>query len=99
MAHMSTMSNGEAVPRVTLGWRLRMAMEQGDLEAKEMADLLGVHRGTITRWTHDIGKPPRPIYLERWADVCQVSYVWLVGGDTSQAQGGVTGHESLALAS
>lgn len=65
------------VPPLTLGWRLRMAMESAHLKAEDMADMLGVHRGTITRWTHDVGSPPKRIYLERWASLCQVRYEWL----------------------
>jgi hypothetical protein len=79
---MFTMSydDGEGdIPEITLGWRLRIAMERADLKAEEMASELGVHRGTITRWTHDIGSPPRAIYLHRWADLCHVSFAWLAG--------------------
>ncbi len=68
------------VPEITLGWRLRIALERADIKADDMARELGVHRGTITRWTHDIGRQPRPIYLQRWADICGVSYGWLLAG-------------------
>lgn len=67
------------IPELTLGWRLRMAMERANLKAEDMAEQLGVHRGTISRWAHDIGKPPRAIYLQRWAELCQVRYEWLAG--------------------
>jgi transcriptional regulator with XRE-family HTH domain len=77
---MSDIATNDGIPEITLGWRLRMAMERAGLKAEQMAEELGVHRGTITRWTHDIGKPPRPIYLQRWADLCKVSYAWLSGG-------------------
>ena len=69
----------ERAPVVTLGWRLRMAMEYGGLKADDMARELGVHRGTITRWTHDVGAPPRGIYLRQWAELCGVPFGWLVG--------------------
>jgi transcriptional regulator with XRE-family HTH domain len=68
------------VPEITLGWRLRIALERADIKADDMAKELGVHRGTITRWTHDIGREPRPIYLQRWADICGVPYAWLLAG-------------------
>ena len=67
------------IPEVTLGWRLRIAMERSGLKAEDMAERLGVHRGTITRWTHDIGSPPRPIYVQSWANLCRVPYFWLAG--------------------
>ena len=69
----------QAVPEITLGWRLRIAMEHASIKADDMAAQLGVHRGTITRWTHDIGAAPRPVYLEKWASLCGVSLDWLAG--------------------
>lgn len=74
----------QATPQVTLGWRLRMAMEHAGLKADDMAKALGVHRGTITRWTHDVGAAPRGIYLRQWAELTDVAFGWLVG-DTDQA--------------
>lgn len=76
---MSDIAANDGIPEITLGWRLRMAMEKAGLKADYMAAELGVHRGTITRWTHDIGSPPRPIYLRHWAELCQVRYEWLAG--------------------
>lgn len=79
------------IPEITLGWRLRMAMERAGLKAEEMADLMDVHRGTITRWTHDIGSPPRSIYLQKWAEICRVRYDWLAGdADRPRARVGST---------
>lgn len=78
---------------VTLGWRLRMAMERAEITRTEMAERLGVHPATITRWTHDEGEPPRQIYVERWAEVTGVQLDLLIGPDVeldprSRAQGG-----------
>jgi transcriptional regulator with XRE-family HTH domain len=83
------MSNGiahQGIPEVTLGWRLRMAMEHAGIKADEMSVSLGVHRGTITRWTHDVGRRPRVIYLQRWAQLCGVPYEWLAGEDLRRRQ-------------
>lgn len=66
---------------MTLGWRLRMSLEHAGIKADEMAQQLHVHRGTVTRWTHDIGSPPRAIYLERWAQITRVPLAWLQGAD------------------
>jgi transcriptional regulator with XRE-family HTH domain len=41
------------IPELTLGWRLRMAMESSSLDQSQWAQYLGVNRNTITRWTHD----------------------------------------------
>lgn len=76
---MSNLATNDGIPDLTLGWRLRMAMERAGLKAEDMAEHLGVHRGTISRWAHDIGKPPRPIYLRHWAEICNVRYEWLAG--------------------
>ncbi|MCW2900026.1 MAG: family transcriptional regulator [Streptosporangiaceae bacterium] len=69
-----------------------MSMENAGIKRDEMAERMGVTRATITRWTHDIGSPPRVIYLERWADVTGVPLGWLRGGEESR-QG--TGPDSL----
>lgn len=67
------------IPPVTLGWRLRMSLEHAGLKRSDMAHLMDVNIATITRWTHDLGSPPRRIYLERWAELCDVSAEWLAG--------------------
>lgn len=79
------------IPEITLGWRLRIALERADIKADDMARMLDVHRGTITRWTHDIGRPPRRVYLEKWSDITGVAYGWLVGDARDS-------HERLAAA-
>lgn len=70
-------------PAVTLGWRLRMAMEFAGLKADDMARELGVHRGTITRWTHDVVEP-RGIYVRQWAELTNVPFTWLAGEPTGR---------------
>jgi transcriptional regulator with XRE-family HTH domain len=47
---------------------------------QEMAEHLGVNTATITRWTRDKGKPPRPPVLREWARLCHVPYEWLRTG-------------------
>lgn len=95
---MSDTAAHDDVPQVTLGWRLRIALERADIKAEVMATELGVHRGTITRWTHEIGKPPRPVYLREWAAICGVPYAWLAGdaADTSDGSGRDTRHYETA---
>lgn len=84
----------QRTPAITLGWRLRIAMEHAGLKSEDMARELDVHRGTITRWTHDVGAAPRGIYLRQWAELCGVPFGWLVGepgfrraSDSSQGSG------------
>lgn len=79
MSNDAANGHGGLIPEVTLGWRLRIALERADIKADAMAQVLDVHRGTITRWTHDIGRPPRRVYLEKWAEITGVPYAWLAG--------------------
>lgn len=98
MAGMSEPQLASARPVFTLGWRLRLALETASIKAKEMAAELDMDEGTISRWCHDVGKPPRSIYLRHWADRCQVPYEWLARG-AEQARGGdgAYGVEGLPL--
>lgn len=59
-----------------------MSMEAAHLRAEDMAEMLGVHRATISRWCHDVGSPPRKVYLERWAQLTGVPVHWLVDAPT-----------------
>ena len=93
------------VPALTLGWRLRMSLEFAGIKADDMAARLGVHRGTVTRWTHEVGAAPRRVYLEKWAAETGVPLGWLLGDeevDTNKATGGIThryeAHRELANA-
>jgi transcriptional regulator with XRE-family HTH domain len=68
------------VPPWTLGWRLLRALAWAGLTAEQMADELGIHRTTVSRWTHDRGRPTKG-YLKLWALRCGVPYEWLVSGE------------------
>ena len=65
------------IPPETLGWRLKRALDWGGISSKEMATELDVSEGTISRWSNDVGAPPRSIYLRAWANKCRVPYEWL----------------------
>lgn len=69
------------VPAWTLGWRLQRALDFEGLTATAMADELGVNRGTVSRWMHDVGKAPRDAYLRHWANRCGVPFEWLKYGE------------------
>lgn len=73
----------DVIPQVTLGWRLRIALEHGSVTRQEMARELGVDPATITRWTHDSGAAPKSGFVKQWALRCGVPYSWLVTGDGS----------------
>lgn len=70
-----------AVPTLTLGWRLQMALDHGDVAVEAIALACGVSRSTVSRWLHDGGKRPRPGDLEVFARECHVPYRWLAPTD------------------
>ena len=75
-AHMNKTTNTDrSVPPLTLGWRLRMALESSDLSQEDMAELVESHRTTLTRWMHDEIIPKR-LYLRIWADATDVPFEW-----------------------
>ena len=68
-------------PQLTLGWRLRMALEHAGVTVNEMADVLGIKsRDTMAAWLHD-RRTPRAAYVRQWAVKTGVPYNWLVGAD------------------
>lgn len=83
------------VPELTLGWRLQMALDHGDVSVEDMAVKLGVSRATISRWLHDgwRKRPPRDPDLQVWARVCRVPYGWLIG----DAPDSVTGEYEVTV--
>lgn len=84
MWHMSEAIAGR-VPTLTLGWRLRIALDP--MSSLEMARLLGVHRATLTRWMSDVGAPPRAAYVRQWALITGVDYGWLSTGVAPSGDG------------
>jgi transcriptional regulator with XRE-family HTH domain len=75
MLTVNTHTDQQAVPPLTLGWRLRMSLENAGIQVSEMADNIESHRTTLTRWLHDEIVPKR-IYLEKWAELTGVPYSW-----------------------
>lgn len=67
------------VPVLTLGWRLRMSLEESGHGVAEVAELLGVTRSTVQRWTHDTVRPRRA-YLAQWALLTGCDLGWLSNG-------------------
>ena len=72
------------LPELTLGWRLKMALDSGGVTAREMADRLGVTRQTISRWMGDKGRPPHLTYLRAWAEYTDVPFGWLDSGEHNE---------------
>ena len=89
MSDMRAMS--DHIPAITLGWRLRMSIEMAGIKVIDLADEIGVTRGTIARWTHDDGTPPRDGFVRLIALRTGVPYEWIRYGtetaDTDPDQG------------
>src|SRR5690349_14937165 len=71
---------GAVPPELTLGWRLKMALDAGGVSALGMANHIGVTRQTVSRWMADKGSPPHRGYLIAWADATGVPLGWLESG-------------------
>lgn len=69
-----------AVPELTLGWRMKLALRHASMSVEDMATQLGVARGTIGTWTSD-RVVPRTVFIRHWALLTGVDPVWLATGD------------------
>lgn len=84
------------VPVWTLGDRLRKAREFAGLEQGELAERIGISRGTVSNY--ELGRwqrPPKRYILRDWAEECGVPFEWIVDGfpfsDNNQETGRSTG--------
>lgn len=69
-----------AEPEITLGWRIQMALDHGDLKHKDLMEKFEVSRETVSRWCRDVGAPPKKFILNEIAVMCGVSARWLIDG-------------------
>ena len=68
------------VPTWTLGDRLRKAREFAGLEQGELADRIGISRGTVSNYELSRGqRPPKRLVLRAWAEITGVPLDWLAG--------------------
>lgn len=54
-------------------------MSLGDTKVDEIADQLGYHRGSVSRWMNDKEQPRRSVILQ-WAAITGVDARWLETG-------------------
>lgn len=66
--------------RGDLGKRIRFARELASLRVAELAALLEVEPNTVYRWEQGVRTPSLEL-LKRIADICSVSFGWLVSGE------------------
>jgi transcriptional regulator with XRE-family HTH domain len=81
----------QLVPEWTLGWKLQRSLAHAGVSVQEMADELGVSRGTISRWCNDHNRPRRSD-LRLWALRTGVPLEWLMGNEPA-GQPGITVHQ------
>ncbi len=80
IVHIVRTNDIPVVPEWTLTDRLRKAREHADLTQKDLAEAIGVSKGTITRAERGDGITHRT--LLQWADATGVALDWLNAGLT-----------------
>lgn len=65
--------------RVAVGHRLRVLRERRGWDRLQLAEMLGVHSGSIARWETG-GAVPHAYTLERIAELCGASSDWIRTG-------------------
>ncbi|MGH3501478.1 MAG: helix-turn-helix domain-containing protein [Nocardioidaceae bacterium] len=71
------------IPAWDLADRMRKALRQADANVGEMAEYLGVSRGTVSTWINGRIDPSTQT-LRLWALRCGVPYPWLRYGDEAE---------------
>ena len=67
------------IPDITVPHRLRIARETAGLDQNELADKMGVSRGTISN-AENGRRIPRKIVVNAWSSATGVSKEWLLTG-------------------
>lgn len=75
------------VPEWDLADRMRKGLRQTGLGVSEIADEMGVKRGTVSTWINGKIVPPRPM-LMLWAMRTGVPLEWLLTGKVADKGGG-----------
>lgn len=68
------------MPRWDLADRLRKSLHEAGLSVQDIADFLGVSRGSVSNWINGHNRPSPPT-IRLWAQQTGVSYLWLRKGD------------------
>ncbi len=84
---MTEMQDTGVIPELSLGRRMRLALDHAGMTSIDMADYLEVHKGTLSRWLND-QSPVRRSMLRLWAFRTGVSLHWLETGMAPQPEPG-----------
>ena len=71
----------DRIPPLTLGLRLKMALEWADHSNADVAAELGVSVSTVSRWMNNKDAPPPRGMIKAWADFTHCDFQWLLTGD------------------
>ena len=77
----------DRIPPLTLGLRLKMAMNWSGYGREDMAAELGVSTATISRWMNSDGTPPNRGYITSWAAFTGCDLQWLLTGESTSIEG------------
>ena len=92
------MATTDTIPDWTLSDRIRKAREYAGLEQEDLAALMYMGRSTVSNWENGVNAPHR-LKLEKLAEVCGVSFEWLLtGAVTTTVPGSVTHEEPPRIA-
>ena len=80
---MSTQPIHAELLRFTLGDRIRKALHASDVQAKELAELMGVQRMTVSRWVNDAVEPSIT-KVRQIAVITGVPAEWLLTGQLNE---------------
>lgn len=64
---------------ITLGVRLKTARISAGLEQADIAQKLGVNRGTVSNWERGVSEPGATPFV-RWAEITGQPLEWLAAG-------------------
>ena len=81
---MSEQTDFAKEPELTLGWRIQMALDKGNLKQADLMSKFEVSRGTVSRWCRDIAPAPKKFVLNEIAVMCGVPARWLIDGESSK---------------
>ncbi|HEY9314599.1 helix-turn-helix domain-containing protein [Williamsia sp.] len=84
MVHMTEQTDFAAVPKVTLGWRIQMALDHAGLKQTDLMEKFEISRGTASRWCRGAHPAPKKFILNEIAVMCGVSARWLIDGEDTE---------------
>jgi len=70
----------DIIPTFTMGDRLAKARNVAHISSSDMANELGVSRGTVYNYEADRTEPPVHV-VKRWSEVTGVPVTWLIDAD------------------